>query len=415
MQYKSRKMRGEVDVNKKQKNLCPFCFYKSEEWEDNWCCPHCGKPVNKDQDGKLPAICHNCKKSPQMWKINTETPICPRCKSIIPIKDLNECDEIFPIAVVGPTRSGKTHFLTVLAHELTVKGIWEKDYWSAVRVIRREVDNSHGIRAIKQTDEFLAFDGFLYGGREGTLQGTKKDFKTCSLLIKLIYKSGMSTCFKAPWKKNKILLAFSDTAGEGFKQDSWHDIAERYPVFQNHAKAIIAMVDPLELKKIRDEANALQTEYINCGILPPKEEAFPTVNTSDVVSIPQLKELKGYPIAWCMTKTVALVKLRKIEENIDTDLARNLGGLGGDDETSKTSGKVNIEKLKEVSELTKKFILTNNDGKGLPYYKYHCYFAVDALGNSFDKGSLNGETPKPLRILDPLLWILWQYGLCGGR
>lgn len=405
-------------MSKKKTNTCPFCFHECKEWEDNWCCPECNSIIRRDgESGKLPARCPQCGLTSEAWKVNRRTRHCPDCKSIVP-EELEECDEVFPIAVVGPTRAGKTHLLTVLAHELLVGGLWEEDYWTAVRVIRRQVVEAQGVQAIEQADEYLKFDEMLYnpinpGGREGTLQGTKKETRTYSLLVELRYKDGIFSRFKEPRKKGRILLAFSDTAGEGFKQGNWHDVAERYPVFKKKAKAIIAVVDPLELGKLRAESEDpnRRMRYIDCGILPDSDEALPTVTTREVLSIPALK--KQMPVAWCMTKTDALAGLGKIDPQ--TPLGNSLGALAGDDGTRKTSGLANIQELKTVSKLTERFILANNDGKKLPKYRYRCFFALDALGTSFHDGRLHKPGPLPRRILDPLLWILWQYGLCGGR
>ena len=406
-------------MSRKKMNTCPFCFHECEEWADNWCCPKCNTIVKRDPEtGQLPAKCPHCDDTPETWKVNTETRHCPDCKSIVP-DELEGCDEVFPIAVVGPTRAGKTHLLAVLAHELLVGGIWEEDYWTAVRVIRRQVVEAQGTRAIEQADEYLKFDETLYnpnnpGGRDGTLQGTKKEARTYSLLVELRYKDGIFSRFKEPRKKGRILVAFSDTAGEGFKQGNWHDVVERYPVFRKKAKAIIAVIDPLELSKLRTEAEARQEEYIDAGILPDSEDALPTVTTSDVLSIPALKkQMQKKPVAWCMTKTDALAGLGKIDPQ--TPLGNSLGALEGNDGTRKTSGLANIMGLKIVSKMTERFIADNNDGRKLPKYRYHCFFAVDALGKSFHDGRLHKPGPLPRRILDPLLWILWQYGKCGGR
>lgn len=409
-------------MSKKTMNTCPFCFHECEEWEDNWCCPDCSSIVRRDKETKiLPLKCPTCGKAHETWKVNAETRCCPDCKSIVP-EELETCDEIFPIAVVGPTRAGKTHLLAVLAHELLVGGTWEEDYWTAVRVIRREVSESLGTRTIVQGDKYLEFDATLYdpnnpGGEVGNLQGTKTDVKTYSLLIELKYKDGIVSRFKEPRKKRSILLAFSDTAGEGFKQGNWYDVMDRYPVFRKEAKAIIAVVDPLELTKLRTEAEEpqMQMKYIHAGILPEDAEKLPTVKTSEVLSIPALQKLmQKKPVAFCMTKTDALVGLGKIDPQ--TPLGNSLGALTGDDGTWKTSGLADIRELKTVSQMTEKFMADNNDGDALPKkYRYRCYFAVDALGKSFHNGRLHKPGPMPRRILDPLLWILWQYGKCGGR
>jgi len=61
-------------------------------------------------------------------------------------------------------------------------------------------------------------------------------------------------------------------------------------------------------------------------------------------------------------------------------------------------------------------------------FRYHAFFASSALGVNPFKLDSNGAPsrdistgatilkgpPSPLRVLDPLLWILWQHGKLGG-
>ena len=275
-------------MNKKQQNLCPFCFQENKKWEEYWWCA-CGEPILSDEDGNIPDECPHCGKGMNDWTLNR---VCPHCKSIAPV-ELEECDEIFPIAVVGPTRSGKTHFLTVLAHEFLTRQIWD-DYWTALRVIRRQVITDVGVCQIQQVDEYLKYDDTLYnrvdpGGVDGTLLGTRKDAKMCSLLIELSYNKNWLMRFKEPWKKRKILLALFDTAGEGFNRDNQANVGELPIIKGLYAKALIAMIDPYELCDSEDELP--REALISAGILPDEKEAGARVRAHEVLAIPSLKRL----------------------------------------------------------------------------------------------------------------------------
>lgn len=377
---------------KEKKNVCPFCFHEAESWE------------NERVEG-------------------TAVRLCPWCKSVVP-PEYDECDEVFPIVVVGPTRAGKTHFLTVLAHELAEVGLW-RDYWGVELVIRQGVGGEDEMKVMTQPDQFVSFRKTLYAldrkeDAAGLLQGTQRDAEgaKCALVLSVKYEGGPNR-LKEPGKPKKVLVTFSDTAGETFKEDDWSDAPKRYPVLNGHAKAIIAVLDPLELKALRAEAKTdLRGKYVDYGIAPDDETKMPTVRTSAVLSIPGLrKQMKKMPLAVCLTKTDALGALGKLNEESDL-LLQSQGGLTDDDDSWGTAGRLSILALKEVSEKTKEFIIQQDGGneiiKAADKYTYNCFFAVDALGRSFHDGRL-ADLPQPRRILDPLLWILWQYRLCGGR
>ena len=81
-------------------------------------------------------------------------------------------------------------------------------------------------------------------------------------------------------------------------------------------------------------------------------------------------------------------------------------------------GVLNLGDILKVSKRTEDFIMASDGGdkvaNAASHFTYRQFFAVDALGGALQGGRLVSE-PEPRRVLDPVLWILWQYGYVGGR
>ncbi|MBP5510344.1 MAG: hypothetical protein J6Z49_05450 [Kiritimatiellae bacterium] len=350
---------------------------------------------------------------------------------------------LFPIVVVGPSGAGKTHFLTVLAHLLCEGALWPS-YWTATRIIRQEEDQeTEGSPATNGSpDEFVNWEEKLYPSKSGKgeiLGGTTKRSKEklpLSLVIHLAYSGGVANKIKEPYRKRDVLLAFTDTAGEDLVHGEWSEVSKKYPILGNKlAEGLIALVNPTQLSTIRDEcrdANALRKgKYEQSGL---QMSVYATLQS--VLSIPEIrKTMKRKPIAVCLTKTDALVNLDKLDPQ---DLL-----VGSQDIVSRTesdAGLISLSNLELLSEKTEAYMadLDNDNGfrEGKPahdgitgavnFFKYHAFFATDALGSAIQTARSSRDSqgnevrmftgqPMPRRILDPLLWVLWQHGLVGGR
>ena len=384
----------------KKSMRCPFCFAK------------CGR----DSVGKA----------------------CLKCHSIIP-KEAGD-SILFPIVVVGPSGAGKTHFLTVLAHILCEGAVWES-YWTATRIIRQE-EQDESDETKGSTDEFVNWEEKLYpskNGRGEILGGTTKrseDRPPLSLVIHLSYSSKGANKLKEPYRKRDILLAFTDTAGEDLVRGEWIGISRKYPILgHNLAKGLIALVNPTQLSAIREEYDnapeTLRGRYEQSGL---RKSVLATLQS--VLSIKEIrKELKSKPIAVCLTKTDALATLGKLDPQDILISPQDIVSRTEEDE-----GRIILSSLRDLSDRTESFMAEMDDDTGFKdgkpeydgisgsvhYFDYRAFFATDALGVAIQtarstRDSMGNEVrsftglPKPRRILDPLLWILWQHGYVGGR
>ena len=351
---------------------------------------------------------------------------CDNCGSRIPEESLYS--ELLPIAVVGPSRSGKTHFLTVMAHQLLEDVVWPS-YWVASRVVRvRRPDDGTGSQRPFATsdDDFLNFEESLYPqlGAGEILQQTERRDETrlpLSLVVHLSFEKPSSSFGSEPYGRKSVMLAFTDTAGEDLARTGWGDIVKKYPVFEKgRAKALIALVDPAELTGLRDDMSAnpiLAQEFGKVGI-----ELKVQATMASVLSIPQIRKMRRTPLAVCLTKTDALAHLGQFAD--DDPISCQSDALSGE---RGIVGRINLSAIGETSDSVKRFLaMKDKDGddkiaRAASNFRYHSFFAIDALGSAIrsvetvDGHRLIRGTPSPRGVLDPLLWILWQHGYIGGR
>lgn len=360
---------------------------------------------------------------------------CGRCHSQIPADSLG-C-RLFPIAVVGPSGSGKTHFLTVLAHLLCEGALWPT-YWTATRVIRRSDPGAEGRSSAGSDDEFVTWEEKLYPQKSASgtiLAQTDQRSETApplSLVIHLSYESkSLANRVKEPYRKKDILLAFTDTAGEDLTHMGWDAVARKYPIFGRRlAEGLIALVNPTQLSAVKDECNSgnpvLKGKYEQSGLVL---SAFATLQS--VLSIPEVrKSMKRKPLAVCLTKTDALVALDKLDPQDYLAGTQDIVCREPADE-----GRIRLSELKDLSSATATFMAEMDGDSGFQegraaadgiagsasLFKYRAFFATDALGSAIQTARRVGSgarmfsgRPVPRRVLDPLLWILWQHGLVGS-
>ena len=352
---------------------------------------------------------------------------CGRCESRVPEEALYS--ELLPIAVVGPSRSGKTHFLTVMAHQLLEDVVWPS-YWMASRIVRvRRPDGDDESRNSFATsdDHFLNCEERLYpqAGAGVILPQTERRGESrlpLSLVVHLSFERPSSFWGREPYGRRNVLLTFTDTAGEDLTHTGWGGIVEKYPVLETgRAKAIMALVDPAELTSIRDDIVAnpiLEQRFADVGV-----ELKVQATMASVLSIPQIRKMRRVPLAVCLTKTDGLAQLGQFGD--DNPMATPRNALSGVRDSS--LGSVNLSAVCELSDAVRRFLVSKDrDGddkiaRAASNFRYHSFFAVDALGAAIKSvETVEGQrlmrgTPSPRRVLDPLLWILWQHGYVGGK
>lgn len=319
----------------------------------------------------------------------------------IPLPDEVFTHELFSIAIVGAASSGKSHYLAALKHSLVNEAFWGSGdkrggYWNWSFVTYYNPDNSDNQSA---DNPYIRYEDKLYGSNI-TLDSTRRDDEHPPLLLSLEYLHPISRMFEEPrFRKKSLLVAITDTAGEHSHSESVGALEENYPVLKKLIKGIIVMLDPKELHS-SGAANVVLSWFkrkrgkINLPIALclskidelPREEG-PTWNWLDAKNSNTYLSVPG---------RLLLPDIENHSKDIFDWMKRN----------ALSSTALNVEKS----------------------FSYHAFFASSALGRDpFQTDASTGlplhdsagamklkGAPSPLRVLDPLLWILWQHGKLGG-
>ena len=312
--------------------------------------------------------------------------------------------KLFPIAIVGASSSGKSHFLAALKHCLVNEGFWgegnENGYWKWSFV---EYFNPANKDNTDLDNPYITYEENLYINHR-TLDSTRRDDEHPPMLLSLEYLNPLQRMFNDPLVfKKSLLVAITDTAGEHVQGGSIGALDINYPVLQKMVKGAIVIVDP---KEARGEG---------------------TVSVNSVLAwFKRGNEKSRIPIAFCMSKIDELAKGNEtippdwLDERFNTNID-NIGQLFLPDIENNSNAvyewMMGRSFLKPTAE-----DLKNS-------FRYHAFFATTALGidpfaldwngkpkvdSSGGAFVLKNGSPKPLRVLDPLMWILWQHGQLGG-
>lgn len=323
----------------------------------------------------------------------------------IPLPDEVFTHELFSIAIVGPASSGKSHYLAALKHSLVDEAFWGRGdkrggYWNWSFVTYYNPDNADNQSV---DNPYIRYEENLYGdGVHITLDSTKRDDEHPPLLLSLKYLHPISRMFDEPrFRKKSLLVAITDTAGEHSHRESAGALEDNYPVLKKLIRGFIVMLSP--------KAELCSSEAANVVLSWIK-------GSSDKVDL---------PIALCLSKIDELSHEEGPKgwawlnaEKYNTDLS--------------VSGRLRLHDIKnhslDISGWMKRNALRSTALNVESSFKYHAFFASSALGrdpfqtdpstglplhDSAGAMKLKG-VPSPLRVLDPLLWILWQHGKLGG-
>lgn len=383
-----------------KKVLCPFCFNKISV-EKGVCCPIDG---------------------------------CPSKKNNIVLPEEVFTHKPFPIMVVGGKNSGKTVFLSALAYQLINSKFWG-NFWDA-KMIHYKKNNF---------DETI---GKLFTHPYELPASTQKEGHKLPLLFSVTFKelSFKKTPLGFPRVlPTKLLVNFTDPAGEHFRlsTDNTESAKEQYKILKGHAKSAIAIMDPIEVNENWNEilSGKRITKIEEKGIVSAS-------NALEMLTLMPKNTCRNLPLAICLTKLDEIVGSALKEQEIS---GIDFFSLGEEHNTYRQeSGKISIPELEGVDKTIRRVLFKNRcnhifNSIGIPIpqvkneenpteiwdfktltkatFRYHAFFGVSSLGRvslNPSKDENGNETkqadkqPEPFRVLDPLLWILWQYGYIGA-
>jgi GTPase SAR1 family protein len=371
---------------------CPFCFEPTTEKKlHRRCLQECGTahderlgellqssralrpPSYEPSRGSDPSKCPHGR-PPQPARL------CPNCHSDLEYDFIQAATRGRTVALIGAPAAGKSTFIAVLVHELRNR-VGSMMNGMSVEFV--------GDDSRKRYDDFarpIYTDHVVLGGT-ASLRVAKR-------LIPMLFT------LKLPGGRFRrdlttTMMVFIDTAGEDVTKAEKMSRLARY---LDSAAAIVLMVDPLQMTAVRDQ--------VTTTVRPDQVTA-----QLDVVNrlAELLRERRGLSPGKRIDTPLAVV-LAKIDTLTDllpahSPLRRAGEHLGYYDESDGLL--VHEEVAAWLSRwYGEEFVTTvaNNFGT-------YRYFAASALGAEPEtKVRLRASRVNPIRVEDPLLWILGRFG-----
>jgi GTPase SAR1 family protein len=364
-----------------KKFTCPYC-YAEHDIND------CGLKCSYNIIGKTGKCKHGGFKDNNGWIKPQSKTMCLNCEKAI--KQLFCCDAIereiprellsgssLPIALLGAKASGKSNYIGVLINEIKTK--------------MTGPFNCSLSMACEESQK--AYDELYYRPlyeRGVTVKATDRG-AVPPLIFPLRFNENNHVC----------VLTFYDTAGEDLDdQNGMHMISS----YITNAKGIIVLLDPLQIKNIRDKLS-------NNGFtaLPAQNKEIDNVLRTIVYMIRNVKNVKGQiqiPLALVITKIDVLEHYNLLPEKNCLRMESGHIELG-------TFVRSEFENTNiEMKDLIENWI----DGEELLGYinqfKRYSFFGVTSLGGNPTNGGtkIGSQGIHPRRVLDPFLWLLDENG-----
>ena len=388
------------------KFICPYCFEEMDSNEIWFQCSNsaCFKGFLDNTQPReylpQPNVFESWSPNRLQRMFGVRNPVeswCPKCSAMTSTRACPHCSSSFPhgidglsnivIAIIGAKETGKSHYIAVLIQQ--IYNLYNQFDWS--------------LMAMDDETMRLYNDRFhkpLYTNRE-TIKPTQTAKANQDVRKPLLYSLSKTT----GRRMKTVTLAFFDTAGE----DMNDEIAMRTinPYIYN-ASGIILLLDPLQITKIRDRVDASLNAQAKVN-LPS------TDNTSVGDIINKTTNLIYTKRRLSPSKTIH-IPLAVVFSKIDM-LKTVLGEDAPIYQPSRHSGYFNVREYENndtfvrswVGEFDSRFI------QAMRHYRHTAFFGASALGgNPTVSGDLRFE-PRPIRVEDPFLWLLWKNGFIQGR
>ncbi|MGW5349471.1 TRAFAC clade GTPase domain-containing protein [Streptomyces sp. NPDC004031] len=315
--------------------------------------------------------------------VATSVRVCRNCHTDLPGEYCAQGSRI--IALIGPKTAGKSTYVTVLAHEMQQRAGTDRSSFTPV--------GAH------TQDRFTAMESALYD--QLLLPGPTQP-AALRLNDPLLFR--LSTPRRGiPGRRGgsrHTMLVFFDAAGEDLANA---EAMNRYTAYLAAADGVLLLVDPLQLRPVRDR-------LADTGALLPARETAPEQIAADLAV--QLRshrrgEDRGQvttPVAVALTKSDML----RVLLDPDSPLLRPAPdrGPGGSEEDRQAVH----QEVRAVLEDWGGGVLLRQLERDFANF---ALFALTALGDSPDPGS-PGDAPssglRPRRVEDPLLWLLDRRG-----
>ena len=337
----------------------------------------CPRTFNAQRGRRVPA-CPNCGRTAQ-------EEICPKCETTLPAR-YSETQSRF-IVLVGPTGSGKSTYISVLANEL------KNDVGEGLDVSFVAADDDTN-RRYEERISRLYKEHSMVPGTQSARHETK-DARPFTFLFSRTRRGPVATMIRR--RRSDTSLVFLDSAGEDV--NSAEQEARYLSKYFEHAAGIIFFVDPLQVQGAR-------ADLIN---VPPAVPGKPVsaerllINTTNLLH--RARQDKGgvasaIPIAVVVSKIDELGSAR-LDKSV---LGRRPAMADG----------IDLADRLDVHEFVRAMLTEWNvrlDQYLDQNYKAFNFFGLSALGAPPLNRAVDSGGVRPHRVVDPLLWLLYQFKL----
>ena len=313
----------------------------------------------------------------------TRRRLCPYCHNELPISAGKVPSNI--ISIVGATSVGKSVYMTSLIH--TLQHVTASNFNAAC--IPMNADISRRFRTYYEDPIFEK--GMMLGA-------TQKIEKMEPFIFNFVFKDETLP---------PLTLVFFDVAGEGMTDRNYLDI---YASHIKNSAGILFMVDPLQIKTIRDRLLISLGE--ESGDLAPRHAEPRDVIISMFENFigHQEKSKTDIPTAIVLTKSDMLKHLRE-EDGTYIDTNSNVFRNVVHSEVLNLHEFSNIDG--EIRRFIEKVDRPFKDAIDV-YFKDTAYFAVSALGSNPVNKQME-RVVTPIRVDEPFVWLMHKLEYIEGR
>ncbi|CAH0118273.1 MULTISPECIES: hypothetical protein [unclassified Paenibacillus] len=317
------------------------------------------------------------------YGIVTKKRLCPKCHNDLPISAGKVPSNI--ISIVGASQVGKSVYMTSLIH--TLQNTTADNFDAACMPLNADIS-----RKFRQNYEEPLFE------RNDLLESTQKEVLQEPFIFQFIFKDET---------KPPLMLVFFDAAGEGMVDQEYLDL---YAAHIKNSTGILFMVDPLQIKTIREKIR------VNLGD-EPGEWVSQYDEPRDVV-LSMYQNFIGFeegsktdiPTAVVLTKSDMLHAIK--EE--DGEYIKANSNLFHNYVHKKH---LNLTEFENINGEIRRFIeKVDRPFKGAldVHFNNIAFFAVSALGSNPVNQKLKGLV-DPIRVDEPFIWLLYKLDYIEGR
>lgn len=313
---------------------------------------------------------------------------CPECHNPLPAAYCDSPGRI--VALVGAKNAGKSTYIAVLLHELMNRVGTELDA-SLVACDDRTIE-----RYKRDFARPLLEERRLLPTTASAATGPREP------LVYLLTRTRRGR-FARP-RNDSLALVLFDTAGEDLRSREATDLHLRY---LEAADAVIFLVDPLELPGAR----AGLLDAVPGPRVPGDDPGSEPLNVIARVTeaLRQRHDARpGDPLP--VPVAVALTKIDVLRPALRRQSALHRSRTG--------AGVLDLDDRDAVDEQVRALLHDWQAGQLDTYlgqqYAEHALFGLSALGGVPEDGRVGAGGVRPHRAEDPLLWLLYRFGMLDG-